>query len=337
MIKKILLSILVGILSLSGGCSYLPWFESESEPEVVEPISESPPVADEEIDVALEPPSSSTEVAGLIAPTDPSQQRSAIAQGRPDPFNPLSVPPVVTVNPAEPGSTSSGAPSASPSSPARSSLPAPPASSPARSPSSSSPARSPVAPPASSPARSPATSPASSPARSSPSSSPARSPATSPASSPARSSPSSSPARSPATSPASSPARSLPPVAVKPAPPSPGATNAPSPSEQPSTPPQPVAAIAQDVVVTGVIQVGNTTQIILKAPNEAHSRYVQPGQYLANQQVLVKRVERQNEMPVVVLEQNGIEVFKSVGEKAQEVSYDKSESSIALVSSSEVG
>ena len=322
MIKKILLSILVGILSLSGGCSYLPWFESESEPEVVEPISESPPVAEsEEIDVALEPPSSSTEVAGLIAPTDPNQQRSAIAQGRPDPFNPLSVPPVVTVNPAEPGSSSLGSPSASPSSssPARSSLPAPPASKPARSP---------AAPPASNPSRSLPSS-----------SSPARSPAAPPASNPSRSLPSSSsPARSPAASPASSPARSLPPVAVKPAPhPSPGGPNAPLPSKQPSTPPQPVAAIAQDVVVTGVIQVGNTTQIILKAPNEAHSRYVQLGQYLANQQVLVKRVDRQNEVPVVVLEQNGIEVFKSVGEKAQEVSYDKSESSIALVSSSEVG
>ena len=309
MIKKILLSILVGILSLSGGCSYLPWFESESEPEVVEPVAESPPVADEETDVALEPPSSSTEVAGLIAPTDPNQQRSVIAQGRPDPFNPLSVPPVVTVNPVEPGSTSLGSPSASPSpsGPVRSFPPAPPASKPARSsPSSSSPARSPAAPPASKPARS---------------------------------SPSSSkPTRSPAAPPASNPSRSLPPVAVKPAPPpSPGDPNAPSPSEQPSTPPQPVAAIAQDVVVTGVIQVGNTTQIILKAPNEAHSRYVQPGQYLANQQVLVKRVDRQNEMPVVVLEQNGIEVFKSVGEKAQEVSYDKSGSSIALVSSSEVG
>ena len=319
MIKKILLSILVGILSLSGGCSYLPWFKSESEPEVVEPISESPAVADEEeIDVALEPPSSSTEVAGLIAPTDPNQQRSAIAQGRPDPFNPLSVPPVVTVNPAEPGSTSSGSPSASPSSRARSSLPAPPSSNPSRSsPSSLSPARSPVAPPTSNPSRSPAAPPASSPARSSP--------------------PSSKPARSPAAPSASKPARSLPPVAVKPAPPSPGDPNAPSPSEQPSTPPQPVAAIAQDVVVTGVIRIGGTTQIILKAPNEAHSRYVQPGQYLANQQVLVKRVDRQNEMPVVVLEQNGIEVFKSVGEKAQEVSYDESESSIALVSSLEVG
>ena len=329
MIKKILLSILVGILSLSGGCSYLPWFKSESEPEVVEPISESPPVAEsEETDVALDPSSSSTEVAGLIAPTDPNQQRSAIAQGRPDPFNPLSVPPVVTVNPAEPGSTSLGSPSASPSSPARFFPPAPPASNPSRSlPSPSSPARSPVAPPASSPARSPVAPPASS---------PARSPAA-PASNPSRSSPpsASKPARSPAAPPAK-PDRSLPPVAVKPAPSSPGEPNAPSPSEQPSTPPQPVATIAQGVVVTGVIRIGGTTQIILKAPNEAHSRYVQPGQYLANQQVLVKRVERQNEMPVVVLEQNGIEVFKSVGEKAQEVSYDESESSIALVSSSEV-
>lgn len=287
MSEKILLSLFVGILSLSGGCSYLPWFESESEPEVVEPIAETPSEATE-AQVPLEPPSSSTEVAGLIAPTDPNQQRRALAQGRPDPFNPLLVPPVVTVNPSESGTPASGSPSASL--------------------------------PASSPVRS-STTPASSPARSS-----SAPPASRPSSTPAPSAPR---ASSPSSAPASSPTRSLPPVAVKPSPvspPSPGDLD--TPSAQPPTPPQPVAAIAQDVVVTGVIQVGEITQVILKAPNEAFSRYVQPGQYLANNQVLVKRVERQNEIPVVVLEQNGIEVFKSIGEKAQEVSYDQTESSV---------
>jgi pyruvate/2-oxoglutarate dehydrogenase complex dihydrolipoamide acyltransferase (E2) component len=70
------------------------------------------------------------------------------------------------------------------------------------------------------------------------------------------------------------------------------------------------------VEISGLIQVGSETQIILKAPNEATSRYVKVGQRLANGQVLVKRVEvNQGAEPVVILEENGIEVEKLVGEK----------------------
>jgi hypothetical protein len=50
-------------------------------------------------------------------------------------------------------------------------------------------------------------------------------------------------------------------------------------------------------------------------PEETTSRYVQAGQRLANG-VLVKRIEmNQGINPVVILEQNGIEVVRTVGDK----------------------
>ncbi len=84
-------------------------------------------------------------------------------------------------------------------------------------------------------------------------------------------------------------------------------------------PPLPQPELARAVEVTGVVQVGNVTQIIVKAPNEDSSRYVRVGQRLSNGQVLVKRIELQGSEPVVVLEQFGIEVIKSIGKQGQPV------------------
>jgi hypothetical protein len=68
--------------------------------------------------------------------------------------------------------------------------------------------------------------------------------------------------------------------------------------------------------VTGVIQVGGSYQAIVKAPNEPTSRYIGVGQRLSNGQVLVKRIEiNAGGDPVVVLEENGVEVGRTVGEK----------------------
>lgn len=86
--------------------------------------------------------------------------------------------------------------------------------------------------------------------------------------------------------------------------------------EPPPLPPVPQPDVARAVEVSGVVQVGNETQIIVKAPNEPTSRYVKVGQRLANGTVLVKRVEmNEGAEPVVILEENGIEVAKTVGEK----------------------
>lgn len=84
-------------------------------------------------------------------------------------------------------------------------------------------------------------------------------------------------------------------------------------------PPVLEADLAKQVVITGVIDLGGVTQIIINAPNEPYTRYVQIGQYVSNGQVLVKRVEMgSGANPIVVLEQSGIEVFKSVGASAAE-------------------
>lgn len=76
----------------------------------------------------------------------------------------------------------------------------------------------------------------------------------------------------------------------------------------------PSAALANAVEVSGVVVVGNVTQVIVKAPNEASSRHVQTGQRLVNGQILVKRVEMSDGVePIVILEENGIEVAKTIG------------------------
>ncbi|MGQ9872277.1 hypothetical protein, partial [Leptodesmis sp.] len=81
-------------------------------------------------------------------------------------------------------------------------------------------------------------------------------------------------------------------------------------------PPKPSTDTAKAVEVTGVIRIGNTPQAIVIAPEDATSRYVRVGQRISNGRVLVKRIEMQDgSEPVVILEENGVEVARSVGEK----------------------
>ncbi len=94
---------------------------------------------------------------------------------------------------------------------------------------------------------------------------------------------------------------------VKPAPKSPIANN----------PPRPQPTLARAVEVTGVVQVGDQVYAIVNAPNEPSSRYVQEGQRLAGGQVLVRRIETNRPDPVVVLEQQGVEVVRAVGESGE--------------------
>jgi len=81
-------------------------------------------------------------------------------------------------------------------------------------------------------------------------------------------------------------------------------------------PPPPSTELATGTEVSGVVKVGNETQVIVKVPNEPTSRYVKIGQRLSNGQVLVKRVDlKEGADPIVILEENGVEVAKGVGEK----------------------
>ncbi|XGV95705.1 MAG: hypothetical protein ACAF41_23555 [Leptolyngbya sp. BL-A-14] len=79
-------------------------------------------------------------------------------------------------------------------------------------------------------------------------------------------------------------------------------------------PPLPSTTLASAVEVSGVVMVGGVAQAIVKAPNEETSRYVRVGQRLSNGQVLVKRIEMNGGSdPIVVLEENGVEVSRAVG------------------------
>lgn len=75
----------------------------------------------------------------------------------------------------------------------------------------------------------------------------------------------------------------------------------------------PTINLAQAIAVSGVVQAGSRTSIIVQVPNETTSRYAVVGDYLANGKVLVKRIEMQGAEPVVVLEQDGAEFVKPVG------------------------
>ncbi|HEY9863391.1 MAG TPA: hypothetical protein V6D21_04345 [Candidatus Obscuribacterales bacterium] len=88
----------------------------------------------------------------------------------------------------------------------------------------------------------------------------------------------------------------------------------PPPPVQPFVPPPPSTDLAQGMEVTGVLQVGDQTKVILKAPAEPTSRYVNVGQRVSNGQVLVKRVKFDTGgEPIVIFEQNGVEIAKSIG------------------------
>ena len=82
-------------------------------------------------------------------------------------------------------------------------------------------------------------------------------------------------------------------------------------------PPIPDPALARAVEVTGVVLVGSNYQAIVKAPDEPTSRYVTAGQRLSGGRVLVKRIENQGSEPVVILEEDGVEVVRSIGAPAE--------------------
>ena len=88
--------------------------------------------------------------------------------------------------------------------------------------------------------------------------------------------------------------------------------------ETPEEPPEPPTELAENVIITGLIEIGDRIKVILQAPGEATSRYVNIGQYVSNGEVLVKRVEYGFPAPTVILEQSGVEVAKVVGQSTEE-------------------
>ncbi|MEB3288287.1 MAG: hypothetical protein VKI82_00125 [Leptolyngbya sp.] len=97
------------------------------------------------------------------------------------------------------------------------------------------------------------------------------------------------------TVPGNRPPEPLPPVALAPLP----------------TLPEPTQALG--VVVTGVVTIGNVTYAIVQSPSEPTGRYVAAGQRVADGTVLVKRIDTRGSEPIVVLEENGVELTRAVG------------------------
>lgn len=89
----------------------------------------------------------------------------------------------------------------------------------------------------------------------------------------------------------------------------------PAPVKNPPLPPAPPAIdLAKAVQVNGVMEIKGRVSAIVKEPDEQISRTVNAGDYLSQGKVLVKRIEfNDNREPVVILEQNGVEVIKQVG------------------------
>jgi hypothetical protein len=65
--------------------------------------------------------------------------------------------------------------------------------------------------------------------------------------------------------------------------------------------------------ISGVAQIGDRVSLIVKEPGALTSRYVQAGELLAGGQVRVKRIDISSSEPVVVLEYNGQDFYRSVG------------------------
>jgi hypothetical protein len=75
--------------------------------------------------------------------------------------------------------------------------------------------------------------------------------------------------------------------------------------------------LSRTVGISGVIQLGGTTQVIVKLPDESFSRYVEVGDRIFDGKVTVKRVEGEQTLsPVVVLEEVGVEVTRRIGDTA---------------------
>jgi hypothetical protein len=79
--------------------------------------------------------------------------------------------------------------------------------------------------------------------------------------------------------------------------------------------------LARTVGISGVIQLGGRTQVIVKLPNESFSRYVEVGDRIYEGKIKVKRVEGEQTLsPIVVLEEVGVEVTRRVGDTVDVVS-----------------
>ena len=85
------------------------------------------------------------------------------------------------------------------------------------------------------------------------------------------------------------------------------------------------------MIISGLYEANGRTKLIVQAPEENTSRYVEVGQYLSNGQVLVKSIDKNHfPTPLIILEQSGIEVAKTIGETLADNDDDDDEDIISL-------
>jgi hypothetical protein len=75
-------------------------------------------------------------------------------------------------------------------------------------------------------------------------------------------------------------------------------------------------SLVDRIEVSGVAQIGDRVSAIIKEPGASTSRYVRAGDAIAGGQVRVKRIDLSSGEPLVVLEYNGQEFYRSVGSTA---------------------
>ena len=126
------------------------------------------------------------------------------------------------------------------------------------------------------------------------------------------------------------------PAATAAAPPSASVGNRPTPRRPivKAPPPPPPPTEAEEVQVSGIVQLPTTAMAIVKAPGEATERRVIPGSTLSNGLILVKAIDTNPDNPYIVLEQYGRTITRRLGDGVPEpaaapqasISYNISES-----------
>ncbi len=107
--------------------------------------------------------------------------------------------------------------------------------------------------------------------------------------------------------------------------------NPPQGSSPTSEPEQPEPTLARNVIISGLIEVDGKPKLIVEAPEESSSRYVEVGQYLSNKKILVKSIDMNHSpTPLVILEQYGVEVKVPIGKKTEELSTINSDDSLSV-------
>jgi hypothetical protein len=116
-------------------------------------------------------------------------------------------------------------------------------------------------------------------------------------------------------------------AAEKPPAGTPAATGAPVPGGNRATPigpivkappPPPQPTEAEEVQVSGIVQLPTTPMAIVKAPGEATERRVIPGSTLSNGLILVKAIDTNPDNPYIVLEQYGRTITRRLGDGVPE-------------------